>query len=77
LLAETGEPSAMYAKYVRNYLMLTLAIAFICVAIFPIVFLYGLSLFVQQFVSKSFAARIERFWDVMGKPYNFLIRHVE
>jgi hypothetical protein len=67
----------MYAKYVRNYLMLTLAIAFICVAIFPIVFLYGVSLFVQQFLSKSQTAKVEAFWDLMGKPYNFLIRHVE
>jgi hypothetical protein len=67
----------MYAKYVRNYLMLSIAIAFICVAIFPIVFFYGLSLLVEQFVGKSLAARIERFWDVVGKPYNFLIRHVE
>jgi hypothetical protein len=67
----------MYAKYVQNYLMLTLAIGFICVMIFPIVFLYGLSLFIESFVGKRLAAKIEAFWDVVGKPYNFLIRHVE
>jgi hypothetical protein len=67
----------MYAKYVQNYLMLTLAIGFICVMIFPIVFLYGLSLLIEGFVGKRLAAKIEAFWDVIGKPYNFLIRHVE
>jgi hypothetical protein len=67
----------MFAKHLQNYLMLTLAIAFICVMIFPIVFLYGLSLFIQGFVGKKLAAKIEAFWDVVGKPYNYLIRHVE
>jgi hypothetical protein len=67
----------MYAKYVQNYLMLTLAIAFICVMIFPIVFLYGFSLLIEGLVGKKLAARIEAFWDVVGKPYNYLIRHVE
>jgi hypothetical protein len=67
----------MLGKYLQNYLMLTLAIGFICVMIFPIVFLYGLSLFVEGFVGKKFAASIESFWDKVGKPYNYLIRHVE
>ncbi len=67
----------MFAKHMQNYFMLTLAIAFICVAIFPIVFLYGLSLFMQQFVGRKAAAKIEAFWDALGRPYNYLIRHVE
>jgi hypothetical protein len=67
----------MIAKRVSNYMMLSVAIAFICVMIFPIVFLYGLSLLIEQFVGKSMAARIERFWDAVGKPYNYLIRHVD
>jgi hypothetical protein len=67
----------MYAKYVQNYLMLTLAIGLICVMIFPIVFFYGLSLLIESFVGKRIAAKIEAFWDALGKPYNYLIRHVE
>ena len=67
----------IYGKQIRNYLMLSVAIVFICIAIFPIVFFYGLSLLIEQFVSKSVAAKIERFWDVLGKPYNYLIRHVD
>jgi hypothetical protein len=67
----------MFGKMLNSYLMLSVAIVFICVAIFPIVFFYGLSLFAEQFVSKSAAAKIERFWDVLGKPYNYLIKHVD
>jgi hypothetical protein len=62
---------------VKRYLLLTVAIVFICIAIFPIVFLYGLSLMVEQFVPKRVAAKIERFWDVLGKPYNYLISNVD
>ena len=67
----------MFMKHVQNYLMLMLAIGFICVAIFPIVFFYGLSLLVESFVGKKLAARIEAFWDALGRPYNYLVRHVE
>ena len=67
----------MFGKAIRSYTMLSVAIVFICVAIFPIVFLYGLSLLAEQFVGKSIAAKIERFWDVLGKPYNYLIKQVD
>ncbi|HEY6864401.1 MAG TPA: hypothetical protein VI319_10930 [Burkholderiales bacterium] len=67
----------MFMKHVQNYLMLTVAIAFIAVAIFPIVFFYGLSLLVEGFVGKKMAAKIEAFWDAVGKPYNYLIQRVE
>jgi hypothetical protein len=49
-------------------------IILICFAIFPIVFLYGLSLVIEKFVGRENAARIERFWDTIGKPYEFLTR---
>jgi hypothetical protein len=47
---------------------------FICFAIFPIVFLYGFSLMIEQFVGAEMAAAIERFWDIIGKPYEYLTR---
>jgi len=62
---------------VKRYLLLTVAIVFICIAIFPIVFFYGISLMIEEVVPKSVAAKIERFWDVLGKPYNYLISNVD
>jgi len=67
----------MFMKHVQNYLLLTLGIAFICVMIFPIVFFYGLSLFVESFAGKKITAKIEAFWDALGRPYNYLTKHVE
>lgn len=57
-----------------RFVLLLLAIVFICIAIFPIFFFYGISLFIEGFVSKKAADRIEAFWDVIGKPYDYLIK---
>jgi hypothetical protein len=62
------------AAFIKRSLLFYAGIVFICFAIFPIVFLYGLSLVIEQFVGRENAARIERFWDVIGKPYEYLTR---
>jgi hypothetical protein len=62
------------AQLIKRSLLFYAGIVFICFAIFPIVFLYGLSLIIEQFVGRENAARIERFWDVIGKPYEYLTR---
>ena len=54
-----------------------LAIGFICVAIFPLVFIYCASLLIQSAVSKQTAAKIDKFWHVIGKPYDYLIKAIE
>ena len=62
------------AHIIRRTLLFYAGIVFICFAIFPIVFLYGLSLLIEQFVGRETAAKIERVWDVIGKPYEYLTR---
>ena len=59
---------------IKRSLLFYAGIVFICFAIFPIVFLYGLSLLIEQFVGRETAAKIERVWDVIGKPYEYLTR---
>ncbi len=54
-----------------------LAIGFICVAIFPFIFTYCISLLIQSAVSKQTAAKIDKFWDIVGKPYDYLIKAIE
>jgi hypothetical protein len=60
--------------FIKRSLLFYLGIIFICFAIFPIVFLYGFSLIVMKFVGRENAARIERVWDTIGKPYEYLTR---
>ncbi len=64
-------------KLIRHQFFMILAIGFICVAIFPFVFTYCISLLIQSVVSKQTAAKIDKFWDVIGKPYDYLIKAVE
>jgi hypothetical protein len=59
---------------IKRSLLFYLGIIFICFAIFPIVFLYGISLVIMQFVGRERAAKIERVWDKIGKPYEYLTR---
>jgi hypothetical protein len=59
---------------IKRSLLFYLGIILICFAIFPIVFLYGLSLVIKNFVSRDTWAKIERVWDTIGKPYEYLTR---
>ena len=61
-------------KLVRRQFFLLLGISFICVAIFPLVITYCISLLIQSAVSKKTAAKIDKFWDMIGKPYDYLIK---
>ncbi len=64
-------------KLIRHQAFMILAIGFICIAIFPFVFTYCISLLIQSAVSKQTAAKIDKFWDIIGKPYDYLIKAVE
>jgi hypothetical protein len=75
-IAANGESNDM-GKYIRHQALMGLAIAFICVAIFPFIFLYCISLGIEGIVSEQAAAKIDKFWDIIGKPYDYLIRATE
>jgi hypothetical protein len=64
-------------KFIRHQVFMSLAIGFICVAIFPLVFIYCISLLIQSAVSKQTAAKIDKFWDIIGKPYDYLIKSID
>ncbi len=64
-------------KFIRHQAFMMLAIGFICVAIFPLVFIYCISLLIQSAVSKQTAAKIDKFWDIIGKPYDYLIKAID
>jgi hypothetical protein len=60
--------------FIRRKFFMILAILLICAAMFPLVFAYSLSLAIQRVVSKRAAAAIDRFWDTVGKPYEYLLK---
>jgi len=71
------EDLTIMGKLIRHQVFMILAIGVICVAIFPFIFTYCISLLIQSFVSKQTAAKIDKFWDIIGKPYDYLIKAVE
>lgn len=64
-------------KYIRHQALMGLAIIFMCFAIFPFIFAYCISLGIEGLVSKQTAAKIDRFWDIIGKPYDYLVKTAE
>lgn len=60
--------------FIRRKFFMILAIILICAAMFPLVFAYSLSLAIQHVVGKRAAAAIDRFWDAVGKPYEYLLK---
>lgn len=71
------EDLTIMGELILRKLFLIPAIAFICLAIFPFVFIYCISLLIQSVVSKQMAEKIDKFWDNVGKPYDYLIKAVE
>jgi small neutral amino acid transporter SnatA (MarC family) len=60
--------------FIRRKFFMILAILLICAVMFPLVFTYSLSLAIQRVVGKRAAAAIDRFWDAVGKPYEYLLK---
>jgi hypothetical protein len=63
------------SRVLRSYACFILAIAFLCTAIFPVIFLYGCSLAMQQILNRKGREKVERFWDAVGTPYEYLLKH--
>jgi small neutral amino acid transporter SnatA (MarC family) len=62
------------STFIRRKFFMILAILLICAVMFPLVFAYSLSLLVERVAGKRAAAAIERFWDAVGKPYEYLLK---
>lgn len=60
--------------FIRRKFFMILAILLICAMMFPLVFAYSFSLLLERVAGKRGAAAIERFWDAVGKPYEYLLR---
>jgi hypothetical protein len=60
--------------FIRRKFFMILAILLICTLMFPLVFAYSLSLLIERVSGKRVATAIERFWDALGKPYEYLLK---
>jgi hypothetical protein len=62
----------------RRYAVYVPLLVGVCIAIFPFVILYTLSLGIGQlldaiFPHKRYGQKLDHMWDVLGKPYDYLV----
>ena len=68
-------------KFVINRLLYMVLLAVLCLGIFPFVILFPLTMRIGMMWDKfspkaKLAAKIERAWDIIGKPYDALVKLV-
>ena len=73
--------SDWFKKMLLNRLLYMALLFVVCVGIFPFVFLFALTMWIGNTVDKfspntKLAAKIERVWDLIGTPYDRLVKLV-
>jgi len=68
----------MIRNIAKRYLVYIPLLFGLCMGIFPFVILYttslGIGLFLDAvFPSKRYGKRLDNMWDILGKPYDFLV----
>ena len=68
-------------KFLFNRLLYMALLLMVCIGIFPFVFLFAFTMWIGNTVDKfspniKLAAKIERIWDLIGTPYDRLVKLV-
>jgi hypothetical protein len=68
-------------KFLTHYVLYAALLLLLCVGIFPFIILYSSSTSLAELLDRAstgskFAQKLERFWTMVGKPYDYLVRTV-
>ena len=68
-------------KFVVNRLLYAVLLAVLCLGIFPFVVFYSITMRLGRAwdsvsKSKTHAQKIEELWDIIGRPYDYLVKLV-
>jgi len=68
-------------KFAVNRLLYSVLLFVLCLGIFPFCTLYPFTMWIGRTLdsmssNKTHAKRIEKVWDVIGKPYDYLVKLV-
>jgi hypothetical protein len=72
----------LLTKVLKHYLIFIFILTIVCVGVFPFVVLYPTSLLIGSvldtlFRNKNVSQKIDRGWDVLGAPYEYLLKILE
>lgn len=73
---------ALLAKVFKHYVIFVFILTIVCVGVFPFVILYPTSLLIgsildTMFRNKNMSEKIDRAWNVIGTPYEYLLKRLE
>ena len=68
-------------RFVVNRLLYAVLLAILCLGIFPFCTLFPFTMWIGKWwdnvsSNKTHAAKIEGVWDILGKPYDYLVNLV-
>jgi len=68
-------------KFILHHVLNIVLLLVLCAGIFPFVILYASSMVIARMIgrmsgNKKAAEKCEALWDMLGKPYDFLVKAV-
>jgi hypothetical protein len=68
-------------KFLTHYVLYAALLLLLCVGIFPFVILYSTSTSIAELLDRTspgnkLAQKLESFWTIVGKPYDYLVKTV-
>ncbi len=68
-------------KFVVNRLLYMVLLAILCIGIFPFCVVFPLTMLIGEWwdsvsSNKTHAKKFEEYWDMIGKPYDLLVKLV-
>ena len=69
-------------KFVINRLVYMVLLTVLCIGIFPFMILYPTTIAIGEILAKfssgsNLVATIDKVWDIIGKPYDALVKLVD
>jgi hypothetical protein len=67
--------------FLTHYVLYGALLLLLCLGIFPFVILYSSSMSIAELLDrfskgKKLAEKLDKFWTVIGKPYDYLVKTV-
>jgi hypothetical protein len=68
-------------KFLTHYVLYGALLLVLCLGIFPFIIFYSSSMSVAELLdrfsrNKKFAQRLDAWWTIIGKPYDYLVKTV-
>jgi hypothetical protein len=72
---------AWFKQFLTHYVLYGALLLLLCLGIFPFIILYSSSTSIAEMFDRAspgskLAQKLERFWTIVGRPYDYLVKTV-